>query len=136
MLVSRRMADAVEHARSSARGAVRAIRVDDRTFDVVLEQEFWDALDDIAQKERVDPEALCTEVVGRVPVRSGGEAAAALRVFVAAYLREKPVSGVEKPPRRLKDELRAIADEFAKFPDLDTRKPEDIIGYNEWGVFD
>lgn len=43
---------------------------------------------------------------------------------------------MEKTPQGLKGELRAVADELAKFPDLDTRRPDDIIGYNERGVFD
>ena len=39
---------------------------------------------------------------------------------------------VRKP--KLADELRAISDRCAALPDLDTRTPEEIIGYNEHGI--
>ena len=39
---------------------------------------------------------------------------------------------VGKP--KLADELRAISDRCAALPDLDTRTPEEIIGYDEHGI--
>jgi len=39
---------------------------------------------------------------------------------------------VRKP--ELADELRAISDRCAALPDLDTRTPEEILGYDERGI--
>ena len=35
---------------------------------------------------------------------------------------------------KLADELRAISDRCGALPDLDTRTPEEIIGYDEHGI--
>jgi antitoxin VapB len=36
--------------------------------------------------------------------------------------------------RRLRDELREIAQRCAQLPTLDDRRPEDILGYDERGL--
>lgn len=42
---------------------------------------------------------------------------------------------LQSDARGLKARLQAIAAECAAAPDLDTRKPDDILGYDENGAF-
>jgi antitoxin VapB len=36
----------------------------------------------------------------------------------------------------LRAKLRKIADQAARYPVLDDRSPDELLGYNEWGTFD
>ena len=58
-----------------------------------------------------------------------------LREAVLTALRERLTRErlpLHKP--KLTDELLAISDHCAALPDLDTRTPEEIIGYDEHGI--
>lgn len=39
-------------------------------------------------------------------------------------------------PAEMRETIRALQDELARLPVLDSRTPEDILGYNENGLFD
>jgi antitoxin VapB len=47
-------------------------------------------------------------------------------------------SAVQKPTvkEQLWEKIREIQKEYAALPDRDTRSPDEIIGYNEFGHFD
>lgn len=65
----------------------RNITVNDHRTSIRLEPEFWAGLADIAQRERVTVDQLCTEVD-----RGAAELSrtAAIRVFVASYMARLP----------------------------------------------
>lgn len=49
-------------------------------------------------------------------------------------LNTKQLRKNRQSPKRLKDELMKISRRCAKLPDKDTRSPEEIIGYNQYGI--
>ena len=76
-----------------------------------------------------DPEAdrLAREVAART-----GET---LTTAVVVALRERLARLRGRPKRRrLREELREIAERCVRLPTLDARTPDDIIGYDEQGV--
>jgi antitoxin VapB len=91
-------------------------------------------------KESVSPMALSlkdpeTDRLAREVARLTGESLTqAVRKALSERLeRERLRRG--KPARRLAEELDALAKECAALPDLDTRSPDEIIGYDENGLW-
>jgi antitoxin VapB len=79
-----------------------------------------------------DPE---TDRLAREVARLTGESLTqAVRKALSERLeRERLRRG--KPARQLADELDALAKECAALPDLDRRSPDEIIGYDENGLW-
>lgn len=76
-----------------------------------------------------DPEAdrLAREVAART-----GET---LTAAVIVALRERLARLRGRPRRRpLRDELREIGERCARLPDLDTRAPDEVLGYDDRGM--
>lgn len=48
----------------------------------------------------------------------------------------RPPQRAPFPPAGARDAIRALQDELARLPVLDPRTPEQIVGYNEHGLFD
>ena len=74
----------------------RNIHVDGHRTSIRLEPEFWSALADIAQRERVTINQLCTEVD-----RGAGNLSrtAAIRVFITTYMVRLSQRAAEQPRR-------------------------------------
>jgi antitoxin VapB len=77
-----------------------------------------------------------TERLARlIAERSGKTPTEVLDEVVEACAREIGIVPAQEPPRRPSVErMMAISDRFAAYPVLDARSPDDIIGYDEYGV--
>jgi predicted DNA-binding ribbon-helix-helix protein len=69
---------------SRRRPQVRNIKLAGRRTSLRLEAEFWDALDEIAARERSNLSALCERIKGR---RAAANLTAAVRLYVLRYFR-------------------------------------------------
>jgi antitoxin VapB len=82
-----------------------------------------------------------TEQLARlIAERSGKTPERVLDDAVVACAREVGIVPPQKPPgKQLQgkpsaDRMMAISDRFAAYPVLDARSPDEIIGYDEFGV--
>jgi antitoxin VapB len=79
-----------------------------------------------------------TEQLARlVAKRSGTTPERVLKVAVEAHAREVGVAltaSHHPSGRPSADRMMAISDRFAAYPVLDARSPDEIIGYDEFGV--
>jgi antitoxin VapB len=80
--------------------------------------------------------SLETEQLARlVAERSGKTPERVLDEAMAACAREAGIVPPQKPPGKPSvDRMMAISDCFAAYPVLDPRTPDEIIGYDEFGV--
>jgi len=73
-----------------------------------------------------------------VAARSGTTPERVLTEAVEARAREMgvmPTGGNHRPSRKPSaDRMMAISERFAAYPVLDSRSPDEIIGYDEFGV--
>jgi predicted DNA-binding ribbon-helix-helix protein len=69
---------------SRRRPQVRNIKLAGRRTSLRLESEFWDALDEIVEREGSSLSALCEKIRGR---RTAANLTAAVRLFVLRYFR-------------------------------------------------
>jgi predicted DNA-binding ribbon-helix-helix protein len=69
---------------SRRRPQVRNIKLAGRRTSLRLEPEFWDALDEIVERESSSLSALCEKIRGR---RAAANLTAAVRLFVLRYFR-------------------------------------------------
>jgi antitoxin VapB len=77
-----------------------------------------------------DPEA--DRLAREVAALTGESLTAAVKISLAERLeREKRRRGQK---RSLAEQLDELAKECAALPDFDTRSPDEIIGYDEYGV--
>lgn len=71
---------------------------------------------------------LVAKRIGKTPERVLEEA-------VRAHAREVGiVPGQDSPRKPSADRMMAISERFASYPVLDARSPDEIIGYDEFGV--
>ena len=79
-----------------------------------------------------DPE---TDRLAREVAKLTGESPAeAIRKALSERLaRERLRAGL--PAQRLNDALGKLAQESAALPDLDMRSPDEVVGYDEWGLW-
>lgn len=79
-----------------------------------------------------DPE---TDRLARAVARLTGESLTeAVRKALAERLQRERLRRGE-PARRLAEDLDALAEECAALPDLDQRSPDEIIGYDDDGLW-
>jgi antitoxin VapB len=79
-----------------------------------------------------------TEQLARlVAARSGTTPERVLKEAVEARAREMgvmPTGNHRRPDKPSADRMMAISERFAAYPVLDPRSPDEIIGYDEFGV--
>lgn len=71
------------------------ITLGDRRTSLRLEREFWNALDDLCQRERLTLQAVCTAIEAH---RTSASRTSAVRSFVMAYFRHAAEEGGDMDP--------------------------------------
>jgi antitoxin VapB len=77
---------------------------------------------------------LVAERSGKTPERVLDEAVEACARVVGIVPSQAPPGNQEPAGKPSFDRLMAISDRFAAYPVLDERSPDEIIGYDEFGV--
>lgn len=141
MLLARQVAQETDFSQNLGTSGLteRHVRIDGAQTVLRLESAIWEGLDGIARREGATLDDLCAMVAGRAGADGPDEIAAALRLFVLSYLLraafETPGDAASEPRGKLRDRVRHISDRVARLPDLDTRSPEEIVGFDERGLF-
>jgi antitoxin VapB len=77
---------------------------------------------------------LIAERSGKTPERVLDDAVEACAREVGIVPPQEPTQNRQPPGKPSIERMMAITDRFAAYPVLDDRSPDDIIGYDEFGV--